>query len=92
MNEIVPKLGMLALLGIAAPLTGDSTTWAQWGLAGLVVAYTLWRDHSREVRMGAALDRQQDWIRDTLTKALGQNTAALQEVSHLLRRQRHPEE
>ncbi len=88
-TDLLPKAGILAMFGVAAPIAAtDGAAWAQWGLAGVVVAFTLWRDQVREARMGAALDKQQAWVRDTLTKALAQNTAALQEVRRLL----HPKD
>lgn len=91
LSDLLPKLGVLAMFGVAAPVAdGDGSAWAQWGLAGVVVGFTLWRDQVREARMGAALDRQQAWVRDTLTKALAQNTAALQEVSRLLAEDSRP--
>ncbi len=84
-TDLLPKLGIVAMFGVAAPIATDETAaWAQWGLAGVVVGFTLWRDQVREARMGAALDQQQAWVRDTLTHTLTQNTAALQEVSRLL--------
>ena len=71
------KAGMGALLVATVPVGGDSSMWAQWGLAGLVVGFTLWRDHYRERRMAAELDRQQAWVRETLLRALERNTGAL---------------
>jgi hypothetical protein len=85
LTDLLPKVGLLAMFGIAAPgADDDGSAWAQWGLAGVVIGFTLWRDQVREARMGAALDRHQAWVRDTLTTALAQNTAALQEVTRLL--------
>jgi hypothetical protein len=84
-SDLLPKVGLLAMFGVAAPVGGgDAGAWAQWGLAGVVVGFTLWRDQVREARMGSALDRQQAWIRDTLTKALTQNTTALHDVRQAL--------
>lgn len=79
---------MLVLLAVATPVGGDASAWAQWGLAGLVVGFTLWRDHAREERLSRSMEAQQAWIRDTLTAELAANTAVLQEVALLLREQR----
>jgi len=80
------KLGMLTLLGASMPTATDCPElWGQWGLAGVVVAFVMWRDHHRERRMAAAIERHQAWTRDTLLHALAQNTAALQEVTRTLR-------
>ena len=83
------KVGMVALLGASIPTTeSPSELWLQWGLAGVVVAFVMWRDHHRERRMTAVIERQEAWMRDTLIRALTQNTAALQEVTITLRASR----
>jgi len=83
------KLGMLTLLGASVPVGVTAPeVWLQWGLAGVVVAFVMWRDHHRERRMAALIERQDAWTRDTLLRALAQNTAALQEVTRTLRAQR----
>jgi len=79
--ETASKAGMGLLLAVATPIGGDPTLWAQWGLAGLVVGYTLWRDHNRERRMSAAIERDHKWMRETLVDALERNTAALEKVA-----------
>lgn len=80
MLEMTAKAGMGLLLAAAAPIGGDSTLWAQWGLAGLVVGYTLWRDHHRERRMSESIDKDHKWVRETLVDALERNTAALEKM------------
>ena len=83
------KLGMLTLLGASAPVGMQTPdVWLQWGLAGVVVAFVMWRDHQRERRMSVLIERQDAWTRDTLLQALSQNTAALHEVTRTLRAQR----
>lgn len=72
---------MGALLLAALPVGGDPGLWAQWGLAGLVVGYTLWRDHGRERRMSLAIERDHNWVRETLLGALERNTAALEKMT-----------
>jgi pyridoxal biosynthesis lyase PdxS len=83
------KAGMVTLLGVSMPVAGDSELWLQWGLAGVVVAFVMWRDHHREKRMTAVIERQEAWMRDTLIRALSQNTAALHEVTTTLRASRN---
>ena len=78
MMESVTKAGMGALLIAALPLDGNPEMWAQWGLAGLVVGYTLWRDWSREKRMSEAIEKHQTWVQQTLLCALDRNTRALE--------------
>jgi hypothetical protein len=79
--ETIAKSAMLGLFAAAAPVEAtEPTLWAQWGLAGLVVAYVLWRDWQREKRMSAAIDGQQRWIRDTLVAALERNAAAMERM------------
>jgi hypothetical protein len=86
--ETLAKGGMGLLLVASVPVGGDSATWAQWGLAGIVVAYTLWRDHGRERRMSEALERHEDWVRSTMMSALERNTAAMEKmVAHLERKE-----
>jgi len=81
MIETTAKAGMAVLLAASVPPTPDAGLWAQWGLAGLVVAYTLWRDATRERRMALANEAQQRWVRDTLLRALERNTAALERLA-----------
>ena len=81
MMDTLPKLGMGLLLLAAVPAEPEPTLWAQWGLAGLVVGYTLWRDHTREKRMSEAIERDHRWVRETLVDALERNTAALEQMA-----------
>jgi sensor domain CHASE-containing protein len=81
MMETIAKTGMGVLLAASVPLGGDSTLWAQWGLAGVVVGFTLWRDHSRERRMSSAIEKDHKWVRETLVNALERNTAALEKMT-----------
>ena len=59
MIETAIKGTMGFLLLATVPFEGDPSAWAQWGLAGLVVGYTLWRDWQREKRMSEALEKHQ---------------------------------
>ena len=81
MMDMVPKVGMGALLLASVPVGGDPTLWAQWGLAGLVVGYTLWRDNAREKRMSEAIEKDHRWVRETLVGALERNTSALEKMT-----------
>ncbi len=82
MIETLAKTSMILLIAGSAPIeSGESSLWMQWGLAGVVVAYVLWRDHHRERRMAAAIDAQQKWIRDTLVAALEHNAKAMERMS-----------
>jgi hypothetical protein len=79
-TKILAATSMAALLAASVPIGGDSGMWAQWGLAGLVVAYTLWRDMDREKRMATALAENHAWVRQTLLAALERNSAALERM------------
>ena len=81
MMDMVPKVGMGVLLLASVPVGGDPTLWAQWGLAGLVVGYTLWRDNAREKRMSEAIEKDPRWVRETLVGALERNTSALEKMT-----------
>ena len=81
MMDMVPKVGMGVLLLASVPVGGDPTLWAQWGLAGLVVGYTLWRDNAREKRMSEAIEKDHHWVRETLVGALERNTTALEKMT-----------
>lgn len=82
MIETTAKLVMVGLLAVATPTQSmDPGLWAQWGLAGLVVAYVLWRDHHRERRMATSIEIQQKWIRDTLLAALERNAKAMERMA-----------
>jgi hypothetical protein len=78
--ETATKAGMGVLLLATVPIDGDMTMWAQWGLAGLVVGYTLWRDWQRERRMSEALEKHQTWVQQTLIIALDRNSRALERI------------
>ena len=81
MIEFIPKVCMGALLIATVPVGGGAEVWAQWGLAGLVVAYTLWRDHHRERRMSQSLQAYQSWVQTTLMQALERNTVAMERIA-----------
>jgi hypothetical protein len=79
--ETMAKISMATLLIAASPLDApEPALWAQWGLAGVVVAYVLWRDHQREKRMATAIEAQQRWIRETLVKTLERNASAMERM------------
>jgi hypothetical protein len=89
--ESIAKMTMVGLLAAAAPIDAtEPSLWAQWGLAGVVVAYVLWRDWQREKRMGAAIDSQQKWIRETLVGALERNAKAMERMATWLERAEDP--
>jgi len=73
-------MSMGVLLIASVPVGGDPGIWAQWGLAGLVVGYTLWRDQNRERRMSEAIERHQNWVQSTLLGALERNSVALEKM------------
>ena len=75
------KVTILVTLAALAPLGGDSSIWAQWGLAGLVVAFVLYENHQREREQRNSTAESQRWIRDTLIGALERNTAALNAIT-----------
>ncbi len=82
MMETSAKVMMASLLAVATPTeSADPALWAQWGLAGVVVVYVLWRDHHRERRMASNIEAQQTWIRDTLLGALERNATALERMA-----------
>ncbi len=81
MIETVAKTSMVLLMAASAPIeSGEPSLWCQWGLAGVVVAYVLWRDHHRERRMASAIETQQRWIRDTLVAALERNGKVMERM------------
>jgi hypothetical protein len=79
--ESLAKGGMGVLLIAATPIGGDPSAWAQWGLAGLVVGYTLYRDWQREKRMSVALEKHQAWVQQTLLGALERSSLAMERIS-----------
>lgn len=81
MTASAMRCGMGLLLIAAVPVGGDPGVWAQWGLAGMVVGYTMWRDWNRERRLSEDLQTHQAWVRDTLLEALERNTVALEKVA-----------
>jgi hypothetical protein len=82
MFETLVKFSMAGLLFATVPVGGDFSQWGNWGLAGLVVGYTLYRDWHRERRMSEALDKHQSWVRTTLLNAVERNTVAMEKMSN----------
>lgn len=82
----VVRVGMGLLLAMAAPIGGDGQDWARWGLAGLLVGYTQWRDWHRENEMRSAREADQKWIREQMIPALANSTHALGETNKQLQR------
>jgi len=78
--NLIAKMTIFFTWLVATPITPNTGLWAQWGLAGLVVSYTFWRDWQREKRMSDELNRNQEWVRITLVEALNDNTAAMREL------------
>ena len=86
MSNYVAKFSMGLLLAVALPLNGNASQWGQWGLAGIVVGYTLWRDWHREKRMSQIIEKDHQWIRDTMLGVLERNAAVLRRISTRLLR------
>ncbi|MCK6470875.1 MAG: hypothetical protein L6Q38_02470 [Nitrospira sp.] len=80
MIETLTKTSMGLLFLASVPVGGDPSLWANWGLAGMVVGYTLYRDWQREKRMSEAIERHEEWVRGTLVGALERNSVAMERV------------
>ena len=85
MDDALPKMAMIVVLGVTTPIGGELSVWSQWGLAGAVVAYTLYRDFHREKRLAQSLEQQQQWLRNTLITALNKNSDALNRVTRIMK-------
>jgi hypothetical protein len=77
---------MWLLLAAAVPLGADGQTWAQWGLAGLLVGYTQWRDWRREEQMRAARESDHNWAREKMLPALERCSAVIEQCTRQLDR------
>lgn len=71
---------MVAVLLAIVPDVGDPRAWGEWGLAGLVVGFTCFRDWQREKAMRELMASDQRWVRTTLIGALQRNTAVLEKT------------
>ena len=80
MIETLTKTSMGLLFLASVPMGGDPSLWANWGLAGMVVGYTLYRDWQREKRMSEAIEKHEEWVRGTLVGALERNSVAMERV------------
>lgn len=80
MIETLTKTSMGLLFLASVPVGGDPSLWANWGLAGMVVGYTLYRDWQREKRMSEAIEKHEEWVRRTLVGALERNSVAMERV------------
>ena len=91
MIETIAKLTMVGLFAAATPVeTSDTSLWANWGLAGVVVGYVLYRDWQREKRLSSAIEGQQKWIRETLVATLERNAAAMERMATWLEEESDP--
>lgn len=87
MIESLAKTVMVTLVAMSAPVSANEPAlWMQWGLAGVVVAYVLWRDWQRERRLSSAIEGQQRWIRETLVATLERNARAMERMATWLER------
>lgn len=77
---------MWLLLAVAAPLGEDGQTWAQWGLAGVLVAYTQWRDWRREEQMRTAREADHEWTREKMLPALERCSTVIEQCTRQLDR------
>lgn len=92
MIETLSKIAMVGLFAAATPIdAAEPALWAQWGLAGVVVGYVLWRDWQRERRLSSAIEAQQRWIRETLVLALERNATAMERMASWLEGSRRDE-
>jgi hypothetical protein len=90
--ESLMKTVMVTLVAASAPVGMDEPAlWMQWGLAGVVVAYVLWRDWQRERRLSTAIEDQQRWIRETLVATLERNAGAMERMASWLEHHDQPE-
>jgi len=79
-TNVLSAISVGAVMLAALPTGDDLSIWMQWGLAGVVVAYTLYMSWLREVRMSKELERQQEWTRTTLVQAIERNNAVLEKL------------
>lgn len=77
---------MWLLLAVAAPLGEDGQSWAQWGLAGLLVGYTQWRDWRREDQMRTAREADREWERERMLPAIERASSVIEQCTRQLER------
>ena len=70
------SLWFCAALVSDAPAGFCAEEWGKWGLAGLVVAYTLWRDWEREKRMADTIKMHDIWVKEQMLTAIRESAAA----------------
>lgn len=84
--ESIVKASMAALLAAAMPLGEDGQAWAQWGLAGLLVGYTQWRDWRREEQMRAAREADRQFEREQMLPAIKHCSDVIAQCTRQLQR------
>ena len=70
-------IGVLANASAGTPNGSMIEEWGKWGLAGVIILYTLWRDWDREKRMSTDLNARDAWSKTEMQTALTKNTEAL---------------
>lgn len=69
--SILLKVGMVTIFLAETPGFGlNAGEWGQWGLAGMVIAFVLWRDWKREIEMSAHRAASELWVREKLLTVL----------------------
>ena len=84
MNHCIALWFCSALLADSSSLP-CSEEWGKWGLAGLVVAYTLWRDYEREKRMASVINKHDEWVKEQMTNALRESAVVAKAVADTAR-------
>jgi len=80
LENIVSALLLGAFVAVA-PIDGDIVpSWAQYGLAGLVVGCMIWRDVKREERMSEQIQKMNEKMIEMQTTTIKENTSALNEL------------
>lgn len=91
----VPQSVLSSTWLLSAPVASPNPAdWTQWGIAGAIIAYVLWRDSQREKRstemsqnmekrlndLSVELANANLYARDTLATIVRENTTALRQI------------
>ena len=65
---------------VSATIPPIDQQWGQWGLAGIVIGFVMYRDYRREDKLSDRLGKQEDWIKKELAETINKNTIVIERL------------
>lgn len=88
-NVLILLASGVAILNAASSAVPSSFNFGQltqWGLAGAIIVFTLWRDWQREGIMTRRNQELEDYIRNKMAPVIEANNQALKDFTDVIRK------